>query len=146
MPVNTFQKTPGPDYNIGERPESKSSQKYSFGYRRTKGAQDSLINKTSTTKTVGPGRYVPEASANPSSKKDFPKWTMPKAGRGGNYYKRLDKNQTYDTRSSVGKQYVSKNRSGGSAHFGTSSRSTKVGTFKDSMTGAMKVRMPHVPY
>lgn len=71
---------------------------------------------------------------------------MPKAGRGGNYYKRLDKNQTYDTRSSVGNQYLSKNRSGPSAHFGTSSRATRTGTFKDSMTGAMKVKMPHASY
>lgn len=122
MPVNTFQKTPGPDYEINQRPEVKTAPKFTFGYRRNKGAQDSLINKVSTTKSVGPGRYMPEASANPSSKKDFPKWTLPKAGRGGNMYKRLDKNQTYDTRSCVGKQYVSKNRTGPQAHFGTSGR------------------------
>lgn len=114
--------------------------------RRTGGGQDPLINKTSTTKTVGPGRYGPEFCSSTSNKKDYPKWTLPKAGRGANSYKRLDKNQTYDTRSSVGKQYVSKNKSGPSAHFGTSNRSTKAGVFKDGMTGAMKVRMPHAQY
>jgi len=211
MPVNTFEKTPGPQYFPGDKPNKKTSQKYTFGFRRTQGAQDSLVNKTSTTKSVGPGRYVPEASSNPSTKKDFPKWTLPKAGRSGGLIKKIDKNQTYDTRSSVGKQYVSKNKSGPSAHFGTSVRgklflsllstiptftyffitaynsnskfgslnfpygawaifsllfyhilsekrertqksnlviiiAAKTGTFKDSMTGAMKVRMPHVPY
>lgn len=123
MPVSSFSKTPGPDYNIGQKPNIKSSEKFTFGYRRTKGNQDSLINKTSTTKTVGPGRYVPEACANPSQKKDYPKWTLPKAGRNVGSDRRTSKHQTYDTRSSVGKQYLSKNKTGGSAHFGTSSRS-----------------------
>lgn len=146
MPVNSFQKTPGPDYNIGEKPGAKTASKYTCGVRRTGGGQDPLINKTSTTKTVGPGRYIPESCSSTSGKQDFPKWTLPKAGRGGNQYKKLDKNQTYDTRSSVGKQHVSKNKSGSSAHFGTSSRSSNVGTFKDGMTGAMKVKMPHARY
>ena len=123
MPVASFSKTPGPDYEVGQKPNSRESQKYSFGFRRTKGAQDSLINKTSTTKTVGPGRYVPEACPNPSNRKDYPKWTLPKAGRGTGAGKRISKHQTYDTRSSVGKQHLSKNKSGSSAHFGTSSRS-----------------------
>lgn len=61
MPVNTFEKTPGPQYKYDEIPGKKGTQKYSFGYRRSKGAQDSLVNKVSTTKSVGPGRYVPEA-------------------------------------------------------------------------------------
>ena len=122
MPVASFSKTPGPDYEINQRPNSKQSEKYTFGHRRTKGAQDSLINKTSTTKTVGPGRYVPESCPNPSNRKDYPRWTLPKAGRNTGTGKRVSKNQTYDTRSSIGKQHLSKNKSGGSAHFGTSSR------------------------
>ncbi|CAI2375506.1 unnamed protein product [Moneuplotes crassus] len=146
MPVSSYSKTPGPDYDVNQKPNSKSSEKFSFGYRRLKGDQDSLINKTSTTKTVGPGRYVPEACPNPSQRQDYPKWTLPKAGRNFGDGKRLSKHQTYDTRSSVGKQYLSKNKSGPSAHFGTGNRSSKVGQFRDSMTGAMKVRMPHVPY
>ena len=146
MPANTFEKTPGPQYMPGDKPNKKQSQKFTFGFRRSKGDQDSLVNKVSTTKAVGPGRYVPEASINPSTKKDFPKWTLPKAGRGGNQYRKVDKNQTYDTRSSVGNQYLSKNKSGPSAHFGTSNRAARTGQFKDGMTGAMKVKMPHASY
>jgi len=123
MPVTSFSKTPGPDYEINQKPNSKASSKYTFGHRRMKGGQDSLVNKTSTTKTVGPGRYVPEACPNPSIRKDYPKWTLPKAGRSSGVGKTIAKHQTYDTRSSVGKQKLSKNRTGGSAHFGTSSRS-----------------------
>ena len=36
---------------------------------------------TSTPNSVGPGRYVPEACALPSAKENFPRWTLPKAGR-----------------------------------------------------------------
>jgi hypothetical protein len=122
MPVTSFSKTPGPDYDIGQKPNSRGSSRYTFGYRRTKGAQDSLVNKVSTTKTVGPGRYVPEACANPSNKKDYPRWTLPKAGRSGGGDKKVSKNQTYDTRSGVGKQHLSKNKSGSSCHFGTAGR------------------------
>lgn len=122
MPTNTFEKTPGPQYFPQGKPNQKSTEKFTFGFRRSGGGQDSLINKVSTTKSVGPGRYVPEASRNPSTKKDYPKWTLPKAGRASTAYKKLDKNQTYDTRSSVGRQYLSKNKSGPSTHFGTSNR------------------------
>ena len=47
---------------------------------------------TSTPNSVGPGRYVPEASSNPSNKTDFPKWTLPKAGRPPADGRRVDKN------------------------------------------------------
>lgn len=144
MPLNTFEKNPGPQYYPKDRPEKKKAPKFSFGFRRTAGGQG-LINQTSTTKSVGPGRYVPEASSNPSSKKNFPKWTLSKAGRSVAGLRNVDKNQTYDTRSGVGKQQSSKNKSAPSAHFGTSSRdlTSKLGTFKDGMTGVMKVKMPH---
>jgi len=36
---------------------------------------------TSTPGSVGPGRYVPESCSNPSEKTNFPRWTLPKAGR-----------------------------------------------------------------
>lgn len=68
MPASTFEKTPGPQYFPKEKPEKKSSEKFTFGYRRNKGDQDSLVNKVSTTKAVGPGRYVPESCINPSTK------------------------------------------------------------------------------
>ncbi|CAI2375408.1 unnamed protein product [Moneuplotes crassus] len=146
MPVSFFSRSPGPDYNVNQKPNAKNSEKYTFGYRRSKGAQDSLMNKTSTTKTVGPGRYVPESCQNPSNKKNNPKWTLPKARRSLDQSKSLTKHQTYDTRSSVGKQYTSKNKNARAAHFGTASRDAKVGHFRDTMAGAMKVRMPHASY
>lgn len=64
FPVNTFEKSPGPGYEVRDRPEKKKAPKFTFGHRRMKGSQDSLVNQTSTTKVVGPGRYVPEAATN----------------------------------------------------------------------------------
>ena len=115
-----------------------------MGYRRNKGNQNVLKVPTSTPGNVGPGRYVPEACSDPSNKKTMPRWSLPKAPR-STMQKKLDRNQTYDTRSGVGKQKLSKNKTGRSCHFGTSGRSNanKLGTFKDSYTGAMKAIMPH---
>lgn len=147
MPVNSFERNPGPQYYPKDRPEKKVDPCFTFGHRRSNGGQG-LVNLTSTTKSVGPGRYVPEASANPSNKMNAPKWTLSKAGRSVTGIRQADKHQTYDTRSSVGNQKISQNRSSPSAHFGTSSRdlSSKVGVFKDGMTGAMKVKMPHIKW
>lgn len=79
MQMNILEQTPGPQYYPKERPEVKASEKFTFGFRR--GGTGALKNQTSTPGSVGPGRYVPEASANPSTKTDFPRWTLPKAGR-----------------------------------------------------------------
>ena len=104
-----------------------------------------MKNQTSTPGSVGPGRYVPEASANPSDKANFPRWTLPKAGRPANDRRPIDKNQTYDTRSGFGNQQHSKNKSSGVCHFGTSDRNTtnKLGTFKAMMTGGAKIKTDH---
>ena len=143
--VNAFEKSPGPGYDPKDKPEQKNLPKYTFGFRRQKGNQNALVNQTSTTRTVGPGRYVPESSMQTSNKKNMPRWTLAKAGRFVTGIKRMDKHQTYDTKGSVGKQFVSKKKTAPSAHFGTAPRdvSSKVGTFKDNMTGVMKVKMPH---
>jgi len=70
---------------------------------------------------------------------------LPKAGRPSTESKKVDKNQTYDTRSSIGKQPHSKNRSSAIAHFGSSGREnmSKVGTFKDMMQGSASVKLYH---
>lgn len=99
--MNTLETNPGPQYLPKDRPEIVKVPNYTFGYRR--GGTEALKNQTSTPGSVGPGRYVPEASANPSDKQNFPKWTLPKAGRPAADHKRVDKNQTYDTRSSIGR-------------------------------------------
>lgn len=59
--------------------------------------------------------------------------------------RRVDKNQTYDTRSAFGKQTYSKNRSSGIAHFGSAGRDSgaKTGTFKDMMQGGTAVKLYH---
>lgn len=99
MQLNSLETIPGPQYLPNDKPEFQVAPKYTFGYRRGGG----LKNITATPGSVGPGRYVPEASANPSTKLDFPRWTLPKAGRPNAGLKKPDKNQTYDTRSSLGR-------------------------------------------
>lgn len=144
MQLNTLEHTPGPQYFPKEKPETKKEPNYTFGFRR-QGAGNPLKNQTSTPGSVGPGRYVPEASAHGSNHADFPRWTLPKAGRTPTDRKAVDKNQTYDTRSAIGKQTHSKNVSSGVCHFGTSDRNTtgKLGTFKDMMSGGTKVKLEH---
>ena len=146
MQLNTLEQTPGPQYFPKERPEVQKQPLYTFGFRR--GGGGALKNQTSTPNSVGPGRYVPEASANPSTKQDYPRWTLPKAGRAAGDMKRVDKNQTYDTRSGFGKQNHSKNTSSGVTHFGSSGRdnSSKLGTFKDMMQGGTAVKLYHPKY
>ena len=60
-----------------DKPEIEKSPHYTFGFRRGGG----LKNQTSSPNSVGPGRYVPEACADPSNKETSPRWTLPKAGR-----------------------------------------------------------------
>ena len=72
---------------------------YTFGYKR---GTAGLKNEVSTPGAVGPGRYVPEASANPSNRQNMPRWTLPKAPRPEAAVKKFDKHQTYDTRSGFG--------------------------------------------
>jgi hypothetical protein len=121
---------PGPQYLVTDKPEFKNEPEYTFGYRR--GAQG-LKNLISTPGAVGPGRYVPEAAANPSTKQNFPRWTLPKAARPEAAVKKYDKHQTYDTRGSIGVQASSKNRTATQAHFGSSNRdgAKKLGSFAD---------------
>jgi hypothetical protein len=64
MQLNALETTPGPQYLPKTKPEVIKEPEYTFGYRRGGG----LKNQTSTPAAVGPGRYVPEASSNPSTK------------------------------------------------------------------------------
>ena len=56
---------PGPQYAVNQKPEAKKYPLYTFGYKR---GQAGLKVEVSTPGAVGPGRYVPEAAANPSTK------------------------------------------------------------------------------
>jgi hypothetical protein len=78
---------PGPQYLIKDKPEFRNEPEYTFGHRRGGG----LKNVISTPGAVGPGRYVPEAAANPSTKQNFPRWTLPKAPRPEAAVKKFDK-------------------------------------------------------
>lgn len=69
---------PGPQYKVERKPEFLNEPKYTFGYRR---ASHGLKNVTATPGAIGPGRYVPEASANPSTIQNSPIYTLPKDHR-----------------------------------------------------------------
>ena len=142
MQPNSLEQNPGPQYMIKDKPEFRKAGEYTFGYRR---GDKGLKDETSTPASVGPGRYVPELAANPSTRDNKPRWTMPKAGRPAAAMRKFDRNQTYDGRSSFGGQAASKNRTGQKAHFGTSGRdhTTKLGAFKDTMTGGASVKCYH---
>ncbi len=71
-----------------EKPVYKKSEKFTFGYKRGQ----TIKNVTSTPNSVGPGRYVPEACALPSAKENFPRWTLPKAGRTAMEKPKADRN------------------------------------------------------
>ena len=73
---------------------------------------------------------------------------MPKAGRPDLSKKKADRNQTYDTRSAIGSQPHSKNKSAARCTFGTSTRglTAKQGTFKDMMQGGVSVKLHHAKW
>jgi hypothetical protein len=126
----------------------KRPEKYTFGYRRDGKADDALKVMTSTPNSVGPGRYVPEASAHTSVHHNFSRWTLPKAGRDGVERRRPDRNQTYDISSGFGSQKHSKNKTGQKCHFGSSTRngSNKLGNFSDMMQGTTSVKLHHAKW
>jgi len=138
----TYDNKPGPQYYPKEKPTYKQTEKFTFGYRRGQGA---LKNNTATPNSVGPGRYFPEACANPSERQNAPRWTLAKAGRTDTSIKKADRNQTYDLRSAFGSQCHSKNRTGQKGHFGSSNRghTNKQGVFSDLMQGGMSVKLYH---
>ena len=84
----------------------------------------------------------------PSDKQNFPRWTLPKAGRPRDDRLRPDRNQTYDTRSAFGEQTHSKNKTAGKTHFGNANRekTNKLGTFKDQMQGGSSVKLYHAKW
>jgi hypothetical protein len=149
MPPTSLEQNPGAaQYQPKDKPEFAKAALYSFGFRRYDGQSDCLKLHVATPMQVGPGRYVPEAAAFPSTKQDFPRWSLPKAGRMPPEVKKNDKNQTYDTRKHFGKQQVSKNRTAPSAHFGTANRghAKKEGHFADQWTSTGSVKCYHAAY
>lgn len=76
--MNNMEANPGPQYYPKEKPEYQAAPNYTFGFKR---GANALKNQTSTPASVGPGRYAPEHAVLPSTKRDQPRWTLPKAGR-----------------------------------------------------------------
>ena len=82
---------------------------------------------------------------NPSTKTHFPRWTLPKAGRPSQAARTVDRNQTFDVTSSIGRQPLSRKQSAGVCHFGSSGRANmeKVAFPKDMMQSGVSVKLYH---
>jgi len=128
-----------------ERPDFKQAPKYSLGGRRE---NDSglLSNAVSTSEAVGPATYMVENVTKLHKWKQTSKWSFPQANRQELSNKRHDRHQTYDTRSGIGAQYISRKRTASQFKIGNETREgrQKTGMFQNSMTQQqMRVRLPH---
>ena len=142
MSTEYYNLTPGPQYDVKDKPDQIKVPEYSFGFRRG----EAVRNKVCTPDAVGPGRYLVEnASEKTSNRKRMPAYMLPKAPKPEPAIKRYDKYQTYDTRSSLGPQSASKRRTSSSSSFGSSCRDSakKLGSFTDQMRGAISVKLFH---
>ena len=79
---------PGPQYMVRDQTNFKIEPSYTIGQRR---ASLGLKIMTSTPGAIGPGRYVPEACANPSNRLNAPRFSLPKDVRPEAGIKRFDK-------------------------------------------------------
>jgi len=139
-----YKATPGPDYDPSLKPEVPLAPKFSFGVRREIRGASPLVQLISTPNQVGPGSYIRLGQGNTSTMPDHPQFSFPKQKKGGMYSNGLQKNQTYDTRSSVGGQVASKNRTMPEVSIGKARRDVQTGTFKDMMaTQPTRIRIQH---
>jgi hypothetical protein len=137
--------TPGPDYNPGLKPEIPNSLKFSFGVRREIKGASPLVLMISTPKQVGPGSYLRQNQENTSIMPDHPQWSFPKDPKHKPTMANFQKNQTYDTRSSIGFQIASKKQTMPIISVGKAKKDFQTGTFKDMMstqTTRIKIQMP----
>ena len=149
MPFDKKEKTPGPQYFPGQKPEVKKPPSYSLGAKRELKGESPLVLCISTPNAIGPARYMPEHSAYTSQNKNSVKNSFTKDIRKPLFRKTFDKNQTYETRGSVGTQIDSRKKSEGKCTFGTSGRGNPkahVGMFRSEMEKAqptLKAVIPH---
>jgi len=137
--------TPGPDYDPSLKPEIPNSLKFSFGVRREIKGASPLVLMISTPNQVGPGSYVKLGQGNTSTMADHPTWSFPKDKKHRPTMVNAQKNQTYDTRSSIGFQIASKNRTMPLIAVGKAKRDIPTGTFKDMMSTQptrVRIQMP----
>jgi len=136
--------TPGPDYNPGLKPEVPNPPKFSFGVRREIKGASPIVLMASTPNQVGPGSYLRLQQENTSIMPDHPQYSFPKDKKHRPHHANIQKNQTYDTRSSIGQQAVSKNRTMPVIAIGKAKRDVHTGTFKDMMaTQSTRIRIQH---
>jgi len=136
--------TPGPEYTPNPRPEIPNQPKFSFGFRRDVQGASPLAPNTSTPNIVGPGRYIPKDVPKTSIHADAPKWGFTKGEKFMGWEDRTQKNQTYDTRSSIGAQVASQKKSNPVISIGKAKKDVHTGTFKDMMaTQPTRIRIDH---
>jgi len=135
--------TPGPDYDPCLRPEIPKPALYSFGVRREIKGASPLVQLISTPNQVGPGSYVRLGQGNTSTMPDHPQFSFPKDKKLRLAIPNIQKNQTYDTRSSIGVQVATRNRSMPLISIGKAKKDIRTGTFKDMMsTQPTSLRIP----
>jgi len=135
--------TPGPDYNPSLKPEIPKAPLYSFGVRREIKGASPLVLLISTPNQVGPGSYGKLEQENTSTMADHPTWSFPKDQKLRPSGPNIQKNQTYDTRSSIGSQIASKNQTMSEISIGKAKRDKQPGIFKDTMsTQPTRLRIP----
>jgi len=136
--------TPGPEYNPGEKPEIPIAPLYSFGVRRAIPGFDPLAPNGSTPTIVGPGSYRKLDEKNTSIMPDHPHYSFTQEKKFRGLTNIATKNQTYDTRSAIGGQVSSKNKTLPIVSIGKAKKDTKPGIFKAHMaTQPTQIRIQH---
>lgn len=97
IPMEFYEKTPGPQYYPQLKPEIPKAPAFTLGARRDKKG-GVLARETSAPENVGPGRYFPEKMIFTSVHKDFPKFSFPKNQRPDPKVITFTKHQTYDNK------------------------------------------------
>jgi hypothetical protein len=104
------------------RPEIPNPPKFSFGVRREIKGASPLVLAISTPHQVGPGSYLKLGQRNTSIMPDHPEYSFPRDPKHKPAHATSQKNQTYDTRSSMGSQVASKNRTMSAISIGNAKR------------------------
>lgn len=142
-----YKNTPGPEYDPNVRPEIPNAPKFSLGIRRDVKGASPLILMASTPNIVGPGSYIKQGQGNTSTMADHPEFSFPKDPKFKAQSSGIQKNQTYDTRSSMGAQTASTKKSMAQVSFGKAKKDYNTGTFKSMMAKQpVSLRIPHPRY
>lgn len=129
--------TPGPGrYTPSIKLTRPRSANYFIAERTQK---DILINKTGTTKEVGPGKYRAESAKYTSIHRDFPEYSIGRGKRPPLYPRPWTKKETYWIYSSMGNQVQSKKKTEEQVKIGKSTRA------REGLRGTFKCMMDRVP-